>query len=91
MSEPTLFDWGTIAQHAEPGQVPETSRVHTSNGHIVLLAGDTADRMPAFIDLGPVLRLWSWAGAELTPAMAVDLGRALTEWGERHVDTEAGA
>lgn len=65
-------------------------RVHQDNtaGHIVLWTDAPVRRgggreHVAFLDMGPVLSLWTGQGADLTPADARWLAGALTTWADR--------
>lgn len=69
---------------------PETNRVA---GHIVVWTdvpvrrrkpGSDGREYVAFLDMGPVLNLWSGQGAEFRPAEARQLGQALIAWAEAH-------
>lgn len=52
-----------------------------SRGHIALgVPGQAATA--TFVDLGPVLRFWSYESGELTPAAARNLAAELTRWAD---------
>ena len=65
-----------------------TDLVIQPNGHIVIWTDAPHRREEgreylAFLDMGPVLALWSRQGVDLTPSNARALGAALTAWADR--------
>lgn len=84
-----LFEFAEgIADNTDPATYPDTVAVHVDPryGHIAVeveqRAGERRDPI-VFVDLGPVLNVWSWQGGNLTPATARELGAALTAWAEK--------
>ena len=79
-------DLDTIANAT--AQSPRATTVHGPDwprGHVVVET-DGDDRHPdplVFVDLGPVLDVWSGQGASITPTTARSLGQALIEWADR--------
>ena len=52
-------------------------------GHIALVEQGERHAAVTFVDLGPVLHLWTQTSAQITPETARALGAELIEWADR--------
>lgn len=92
MSAPTdvvaLFEIAEVlAEDTDRNAHPDSVAVYADplRGHIVVEVEQRGPRQEpiVFVDLGPVLNVWSSQGGNLTPATARELGAALTAWAEK--------
>lgn len=92
MSAPTdvvaLFEIAEVlAEDTDRNAHPDSVAVHADplRGHIVVEVEQRGPRQEpiVFVDLGPVLHLWTAQGGNLTPSTARELGAALTAWAEK--------
>jgi len=81
--EGEFIEW--YSSMLDDGPEAEKVCVDAKCGHIVLWSEHLkAGRQPAaFVDLGPVLHLWSGQGATLGPDLVDELAAALTAWAAR--------
>lgn len=89
MSADLLDMLNELAAQTEPGPAV-TQIVHQNDaaGHIVVWTDAPARRgggreYVAFLDMGPVLHLWSGQSVDLTPDNARTLAGMLTTWADR--------